>query len=118
MQRDKLKGSTTGLPALAIFRGLYNRVAGKLGVDPSYVSRVARGERKSAAILAALEEEMAVIRDYLNNHLDGKSRVNGNSDHNGAGNHNGKLNHDGANHSDAGGKRSAAKESDAAPPAY
>jgi hypothetical protein len=30
------------LPSLC--RGLYNRVAQKLGCDPSYVSRVARGE--------------------------------------------------------------------------
>jgi len=91
MERDNGNGNTTGLPALAIFRGLYNRVADKLGVDPSYVSRVARGERRSAAIVAALEEEMAVIREHLNNHLDGKSRLNGNSNHDG-------VNHDGAGH--------------------
>lgn len=79
MERDKTQYSTMGLPALAIFRGLYNRVAVKLGVDPSYVSRVARGERKSAAILAALEAEMVVIREHLNNHLDGRSRSDGKS---------------------------------------
>ncbi|MGA2812634.1 MAG: hypothetical protein ABSG16_14620 [Candidatus Acidiferrum sp.] len=79
MERDKEKDNTMGLPALELFRGLYNRVAGKLGVDPSYVSRVARGERRSAPILAALEEEMAIIREHLNNHLDGK-RVDGHQD--------------------------------------
>jgi hypothetical protein len=40
------------------FRGIYSRVASRLHVDPSYVSRVARGERKSAKIAAALEEDM------------------------------------------------------------
>ena len=35
-------------------------------MDPSYVSRVARGERKSAAVVAALQEEMELIRRHLN----------------------------------------------------
>ena len=42
----------------SLFRGLYARVADRLGVDPSYVSRVARGERRSDAIEAAVEREM------------------------------------------------------------
>src|SRR5437016_551035 len=33
------------LPSL--YRGMYNRIAVKIGCDPSYVSRVARGERRS-----------------------------------------------------------------------
>src|SRR5271168_322195 len=66
MNRDKPDDTTLAFPALSIFRGLYQRVAGKLGVDPSYVSRVARGERKSAVVLAALQEEMEVIRQHLN----------------------------------------------------
>jgi hypothetical protein len=40
------------------FRGTYARVANRLHVDPSYVSRVARGTRKSQKIETALEEEM------------------------------------------------------------
>jgi len=44
------------LPSLC--RGIYNRVAQKLGRDPSYVSRVARGERKSEAISDALRVEI------------------------------------------------------------
>jgi len=44
------------LPSLC--RGLYNRVAQKLGCDPSYVSRVARGERNSEAISEALRLEI------------------------------------------------------------
>jgi hypothetical protein len=66
MDRDKPNGNTPAFPALSIFRGLYQRVAGKLGVDPSYVSRVARGERRSAVVVAALQEEMDLIRQHLN----------------------------------------------------
>jgi transcriptional regulator with XRE-family HTH domain len=42
-------------------RGLYRRVADRLGVDPSYVSRVARGERKSAKIEASLNREVSKL---------------------------------------------------------
>jgi transcriptional regulator with XRE-family HTH domain len=66
MNRDNSDVSTNGFPVLAVFRGLYQRVAAKLGVDPSFVSRVARGERRSPAVLAALREEMNVIREHLN----------------------------------------------------
>src|SRR5271169_2163263 len=66
MNRDKPDDTTTVFPVLSIFRGLYQRVAVKLGVDPSYVSRVARGERQSAAVLVALQAEMDVIRQHLN----------------------------------------------------
>jgi transcriptional regulator with XRE-family HTH domain len=44
-----------------LYRGLYSRVARKLGVDRSYVSRVARGERKSPEIEAALQAELRRI---------------------------------------------------------
>jgi transcriptional regulator with XRE-family HTH domain len=66
MNRDNSDVSTNAFPVLAVFRGLYQRVAAKLGVDPSFVSRVARGERRSPAVLAALREEMSVIREHLN----------------------------------------------------
>lgn len=42
----------------ALFRGIYSRVARQLGVDRSYVSRVARGERRSEEIEAALRIEL------------------------------------------------------------
>lgn len=42
-------------------RGLYSRVAKKVGVDPSYVSRVARGQRRSAKIAAQLDREVVKI---------------------------------------------------------
>src|SRR5271155_2839820 len=78
MNRDKPNDNTLAFPVLSIFRGLYQRVAAKLGVDPSYVSRVARGERQSAAVLAALQAEMDVIRQHLNQQnaqfLNGKAR--------------------------------------------
>jgi len=47
--------------AVTLFRGLYARVAGDLGVDVSYVSRIARGERKSEVIEKALNKEFRKI---------------------------------------------------------
>jgi hypothetical protein len=44
-----------------LYRGLYARVARPLGVDRSYVSRVARGERRSPPIEAALKKELRRI---------------------------------------------------------
>ncbi|MGZ4822448.1 MAG: hypothetical protein ACXVZM_12660 [Terriglobales bacterium] len=41
--------------------GLYSRVARKLGLDRSYVSRVARGERQSKEVEAALVQEFKHI---------------------------------------------------------
>jgi hypothetical protein len=69
MNGDNRDGSTKAIPSVSLFRGIYNRVAKRLGVDPSYVSRVARGERKSAAVEQALAEEVRLIRDHLNDHL-------------------------------------------------
>ncbi|MGC2109023.1 MAG: hypothetical protein WA655_05860 [Candidatus Korobacteraceae bacterium] len=41
--------------------GLYSRIARRLNVDRSYVSRVARGERRSAEIENALTTEFTKI---------------------------------------------------------
>jgi transcriptional regulator with XRE-family HTH domain len=41
--------------------GVYSRVAKKLGVDASYVSRVVRGDRKSDRIMAAVIAELRRI---------------------------------------------------------
>jgi hypothetical protein len=49
------------LNRLSLYRGIYSRVARKLGTDPSYVSRVARGERRSEKVEAALLKEMQRI---------------------------------------------------------
>ena len=45
----------------SLYRGLYSRVARQLGVDRSYVSRVARGERRSKKVEAALRAELKRI---------------------------------------------------------
>src|SRR5271156_2731021 len=58
MTRDNSDGITHSIEALAIFRGIYKRVAVQLEVDPSYVSRVARGERHAPFITEALRKEI------------------------------------------------------------
>ena len=45
--------------------GIQQRVAEKLGVHRSYVSRVARGERSSNTVEAALEAEMNEVLNRL-----------------------------------------------------
>jgi transcriptional regulator with XRE-family HTH domain len=42
--------------------GIYSRVARKLGVDRSYVSRVAKGERHSPKIEEALTREFKQVQ--------------------------------------------------------
>ena len=61
----------------ALFRGIYSRVARQLGVDRSYVSRVARGERRSREVEEALRAELrrveAAVR-ALGKHLPASKR--------------------------------------------
>jgi DNA-binding transcriptional regulator YdaS (Cro superfamily) len=94
MDDDKVDSSMTSIPSVSLFRGVYNRVAKRLGVDPSYVSRVARGERKSAAVEKALADEVRAIREHLNDH-ERNHNSNHNSNHNGNHNHNSNHNHSG-----------------------
>lgn len=54
-----------GLSPQTLYRGLYVRVSRKLGVDPSYVSRVARGERQSPEVETALAQEIEQINRKL-----------------------------------------------------
>jgi hypothetical protein len=61
-------------PLVSLFRGLYTRVARQLRVDTSYVSRVARDERKSDAVTAALSEETRKILELTANHNGNHSR--------------------------------------------
>ena len=63
MPRSKsvLRPAPTNLASL--IRGLYGRVARQLKVDPSYVSRVARGERHSEEIERALNNEFTRITE-------------------------------------------------------
>jgi hypothetical protein len=82
----KVKGSSAPpLHFASLFRGFYGRVAQQLDLDPSYVSRVARGERQSEAIEAALEREMKRIMTLA------------------------RTNHNGANHNGAKKKQAAKK---------
>jgi hypothetical protein len=83
----KVKGSFSAPPLhfASLFRGFYGRVARKLDLDPSYVSRVARGERQSETIEAALEREMSRILAVV------------------------RTNHNGANHNGAKKKQTAKK---------
>ncbi len=48
--------------------GLYSRIARQLQVDRSYVSRVARGERRSTQIEQALSTEFTRIMDENESH--------------------------------------------------
>ena len=57
------KPAPTNLASL--IRGLYGRVAKQLKVDPSYVSRVARGERQSEEIEFSLERELRRIMSLV-----------------------------------------------------
>lgn len=47
---------------LLFLSGLYSRVARQLGVHPSYVSRVARGERRSDRVYRAIATELSKLR--------------------------------------------------------
>jgi hypothetical protein len=49
----------------SVIRGLYRRVARQMHVDPSYVSRVARGERRSKIIQDALRRELIRILEEI-----------------------------------------------------
>jgi hypothetical protein len=53
----------------SLVRGLYGRVARKLHVDVSYVSRVARGERQSGWVEGALRRELNDIVLHVNKQL-------------------------------------------------
>jgi hypothetical protein len=66
--------TTLSFEALSVFRGIYKRVADQLQVDPSYVSRVARGERQSDDIEASLERELKRIMALVKTGRNGASR--------------------------------------------
>ncbi len=68
----------TGLYSLpTLYRGIYNRVAAKVGCDPSYVSRVARGERTSDAVARALEVEIRHTLALSSRQLNARTARNG-----------------------------------------
>ena len=49
----------------SLIRGLYARVASRLEIHPSYVSRVARRERRSKAVEDALRAELMNIVEQI-----------------------------------------------------
>jgi hypothetical protein len=53
--------------AVSLFRGMYSRVARDLGVDVSYISRIARGEQKSEVAEKALNREFRKILSVIRN---------------------------------------------------
>jgi hypothetical protein len=77
MNNDNRDTSTIPHNLASLIRGLYGRVARQLKVDPSYVSRVARGERQSEEIEAFLGRELERIMSLM------KTSRNG-ANHNGA----------------------------------
>jgi len=54
---------------LAHCRGIHARVAEIVGVDPSYVSRVAGGSRNNDKISDALREELRTLSESINSLL-------------------------------------------------
>lgn len=61
----------------SLVRGMYGRVARNLHLDPSYVSRVARGERQSELVDASLRRELnKIVRHAIKQH-DGTARTSG-----------------------------------------
>ena len=88
MSYEKRKTSAPPYNLASLIRGLYGRVARNLDIDPSYVSRVARGERQSEAIEAALEREMRRIMKLVKANHNGSGRHA--ASHNGAGRRNSK----------------------------
>jgi hypothetical protein len=63
--RSKIEYEEALLTAHRLHDGLYRRVAKKLGVDPSYVSRVADGTREGAKVRDALLDELRKIQSLL-----------------------------------------------------
>jgi len=57
---------TTRLDTYILQRGLFARVARKLGIDPSYVSRVANGKRNDERISRAIEAELKTTHRKAN----------------------------------------------------
>jgi hypothetical protein len=71
MARAKVVLNPAPTNLASLIRGLYGRVAKQLKVDPSYVSRVARGERQSDEIEMSLERELRRIMSLVSTHHNG-----------------------------------------------
>jgi hypothetical protein len=75
MAREKINRSSPPTNLASLIRGLYGRVARQLKVDPSYVSRVARGERQSDEIENALERELKRIMQLVSRNHTGHAKA-------------------------------------------
>jgi len=53
------------LARVGLYRGVQARVAKKLKVSAGFVSRVARGEKKSSRVMRALEQEANAIETQI-----------------------------------------------------
>jgi hypothetical protein len=62
---------------VSLSRGLYARVARRMRCDVSYVSRIARGERRSARVEAVLRTEFRNVLKKLKLNLGQHGRENG-----------------------------------------
>jgi hypothetical protein len=71
---DKNTSTNPVLVRHSLYRGVFSRVAKELGIDRSYVSRVASGERKSDKVEAALLKEIERIEKLTG--MDGAKRSN------------------------------------------
>jgi hypothetical protein len=58
-------GGRTPGKIIAAFAGVYGRIASKLKVSPSFVSKVASGSRKSSQIEEALCDELRILKKDL-----------------------------------------------------
>jgi hypothetical protein len=63
------RSQATVAEMVADFRGLYAKVARKLNVNASMVSRVSDRNRTSTEIEAALHEELKAFRDKVDKYL-------------------------------------------------
>jgi hypothetical protein len=58
-------GGRTPGKIISAFAGVYARIASKLKVSPSFVSKVASGSRKSSQIEEALCDELRILKKDL-----------------------------------------------------
>src|SRR2546427_406485 len=73
MYRDNASTNLESSPQ-ELYRGRYVSIARKLGVVPSYVSRVARGDRRSPQVENALRQELEKIDRRLERHSAGDGK--------------------------------------------
>ncbi len=65
MPDDPVTGGRTPGRIISAFAGVYARIASKLKVSPSFVSKVASGSRKSSQIEDALRDELRNLKKDL-----------------------------------------------------